>query len=147
MYKYIYITCILLIGYSCGSKSKQPNLSDILVDKPWTSVATYEDWNLDGEYVEYGDSCRKDDLWYFYKNGTFERKNGMLECSNANPNELFSEGTWKNDDNRILTLKDKADATEKSFKVYYYSETELELLEKRGNFPSGVYPLKLILQR
>ena len=101
--KKIFILGILLplIGLSgCSSKSADDDLSVILTQGPWTTTINSEDLDLDGNYVEFGDDCEKDDTWYFSTNGTFEQKNGPLSCDGTSlPSEIIVAGNWLFEDN------------------------------------------------
>ena len=141
------VLLFVLVNCDRGSEFDPPDLADVLVQAPWTSTTTFQDWDLFGDYEEYGDSCKKDDTWYFSTDGTFERQYGAIACDSAySANEIVGKGTWEiQKGNSILVMKTPTHGN--NFEVYYYSETELELRQTDGFIHTPFRPLKLILQR
>jgi hypothetical protein len=104
------IFCALIVAllFSCSSKNEkiETSVSTFLTQGTWTTVLDYEDLNLDGTFVEFGDTCEKDNRWYFNSDNTFKQDNGIVLCDpDDDPNE-FLGGTWLLEDNdKYLTLQ------------------------------------------
>ncbi len=147
LFPLILLSTVLFTHCDRGSTYDPPDFKEVLLQGPWNSTKTLEDWDLFGDYVEYGDSCKKDDPWYFNADGTFERQYGAVLCDSAYLlDEIIGKGTWElQGNNDVLFLK--TPRYNLVYEVYYYDETELELRQRTGFQAFTFRPLKLVLQR
>lgn len=115
-------------------------------NSPWTSVLDFEDLNLDGAFVEFGDSCSKDDRMYFYVNGVFKQDNGIKLCdTDDDPNEVFEVKWLLESNDQYLTIEAEFDDI-KYYIVRISSQQAILNVVDPDNAPNQ-YTRRIVLSR
>ncbi|MBU6341834.1 MAG: hypothetical protein KGS48_10095 [Bacteroidetes bacterium] len=115
-------------------------------NSPWTSVLDFEDLNLDGAFVEFEDSCSKDDRMYFYVNGVFKQDNWIKLCdTDDDPNEVFEVKWLLESNDQYLTIEAEFDDI-KYYIVRISSQQAILNVVDPDNAPNQ-YTRRIVLSR
>ncbi len=146
-----FLLCLLL-PFGCSSSTQKdpapPTLQELLTTGTWTSMHEFEDLDLDGTFVEFGDDCDEDNPWTFQSDGTLNQGVGAVLCDpdEDDPNEtITSQWELKDDDVKYLIVEFSYD--EIKFLIVSISEHELILQVVDPNKPVGVFTHRVVLNR
>jgi hypothetical protein len=139
---------IVTLLLSCSSKNEkiETSITTFLTQGPWTTVLDFEDLNLDGTFIEHGDSCEKDNRWYFNMDGTCKQDNGVILCDpNDDPNEFFSSTWLLQDNDQFLTIQ--FDFDEVKYYIVSITAQQAVLNVVDPNNPPNQYTQRVVLKR
>src|SRR5690242_13026956 len=96
----ISLLTFILIGCSSDNRDNDlPTTQEFLTSGIWTGLHNFEDTDLNGSFVEFGDDCEKDDQWNFQAGGTLIQGLGPTLCDpDDDPNEMITSN-WRLEDN------------------------------------------------
>lgn len=144
--------CLALL-FNCGALSLEtrwPNNSveDLLKLSPWTSIHHYEDLNLDGNFIEFGEDCEKDNRWTFMADSLVLLEQGPILCDTmetlANEVQRTKWYVDTGEEGQYLVFDFVLD--EVKFLIQGLDEQTLVLLRPSLD-SSGIYTHKIILNR
>lgn len=144
-----YFLLLLVMPIACSSNSEKEQMlttQQMLTSGAWTSVRDFEDLDLNGTFVEFGDECEKDNPWTFQTDGILKQSYGPVLCDpdEDDPNTVITSNWQLIDNDQYLLIEFEFD--ELKCLINSVTEHELVLSEVNPSNPS-VYTHRIVLNR
>lgn len=113
---------------------------------PWTVTLNYEDEDLDGAFVEFGDECEKDDRWTFLSDHTLRQDYGSILCNPDDDPNLIVSSAWEllNNDEELMIQYGFDDLR---FKIASIDNAEIVMNIIEPDAPANTFKYRVVLQR
>lgn len=124
------------------------SVQDQLTSSVWTSLVDYEDLDMDGVFVAFGDACDQDNTMEFRPDGVLVHGSGPTLCDGESPDDFLNapNANWQLENgDQILKIEFPFD--EVRYQIVSMTDHEAILNLVDPSLPSGTYDQRIVLRR